>query len=214
MGRALINVLVIDDYTSFWEGMCGAISLDGDIRVTGFVKNVSEAIRIISMQPTDIVILNIPIPNQSTLSVIKYLKKLFPATRVLLMVVHLDVHYALRAFKAGVAGYFPRGIPPEEITKAIRKGHQGGKYVIPWLAGKLVDELNSPTPPPPHEHLTDREFVVMQYMASGKTRSEIASMLMISEKTVASYRTRILLKMRLKSIPEIAQYVHDNMLYQ
>jgi DNA-binding NarL/FixJ family response regulator len=214
MGRALISVIVVDDFTSFWEGMFSVISGEGDISVTGFVKNVSEAIRVISSRQTDILILNIPMPNQSTLSVIKYLKKLFPGTRVLLMVVHLDVHYALRAFKCGVAGYFPRGITAEEITKAIRKAHSGGKYVIPWLAGKLVEELNSPTSPPPHEHLTDREFLVMQFIAKGKTPGEIASALKITEKTVASYRTRILLKMRLKSIPEITKYVHDNLLCQ
>ncbi len=129
------------------------------------------------------------------------------------MVIHLDVHYALRAFKAGAAGYFPRGIPPEEIIKAIRKAHSGGKYVIPWLAGKLVEELNSPSEPAPHEHLTDREFLVMRQIAEGKTIREIAENLTITEKTAASYRTRILLKMRLKSTLEIQKYLHDNMLY-
>jgi DNA-binding NarL/FixJ family response regulator len=210
----LIKVLIVDDQPAAWEGFLNRLVQERDIQSPVIVRTMQDALVNISAHRFDVAILSVPIPNQATLRLIKYLKRQQGTLRLLLRVVHLDVRYALRSFKSGVSGYFPAEISHEEIIKAIRKANSGGKYVIPWLAGKLVEELNEPSEPPPHEFLTDRELTIMGYIASGKSLQEIADKLKIHEKTVSSYRSRILMKMRMKSTPEIKRYVIENHLYE
>lgn len=206
----MINVLVVDDHTIVREGLCKLIQFEQDMIVAGVAKDAPEALRIISKQKTDVVILDISLPGRSGLDIIKDLKKLQPGSRILMLSMYREERFALRAFKSGASGYLTKEMASEEIVKAIRKVYSGGKYITPWLAEKLVEELNAPSEPMPHERLSDREFQVMYLIAAGKSIREIADDFAINEKSVATYRTRILAKMKLKTTTEITKYAIDN----
>jgi two-component system, NarL family, invasion response regulator UvrY len=214
MKNGICSVLIVDDQNLAWEKLCEIISGETDLSVLQIVKDVQEVIGVLSTRHPDVIILSVAIPNQSTLSIIRFLHKVHVKIKILLAVKYLDMHFALRAYKAGISGYLPKSIAPEEYIKAIRKVQSGGKYVIPWLAGKIVEELNSPTEPPPHEDLSDREFLVMCFIAAGKTAQEIADILKITLKTVSGYRSRIFFKMKMKTASELKSYVNDNLLYE
>ena len=124
--------------------------------------------------------------------------------------IYPEDRFAIRAFKAGASGYLTKEMAPEMIVEAIRKVSTGGKYITPAIAEKLADELNELNDKSPHERLSDREFDVMCMVGSGKSLIEIAEKLGISDRTVSTYRTRILKKMNLKNNSEIIHYVIDN----
>jgi DNA-binding NarL/FixJ family response regulator len=125
---------------------------------------------------------------------------------------HPEDQYAVRALKAGAAGYLTKQSIPEELIRAIRKIFQGGKYISPTLAERLASELSSKSDKPPHKTLSDREYQVMLRIASGKTVSEIAGELSLSVKTISTYRSRILDKMKMKTNSELMHYAIKNKL--
>jgi two-component system, NarL family, invasion response regulator UvrY len=123
---------------------------------------------------------------------------------------HSEEQYARRAFMAGAAGYVTKDTPRQELVKAVRKAIEGGRYVSPALAEKLVMNLGRGGAGQPHEVLSDREFEVLGLIGSGKTVSDIASLLSLSDKTISTYRARILAKMNMKSNAELIRYVIEN----
>jgi len=125
---------------------------------------------------------------------------------------HAEEKYALRAFKAGAAGYFTKSGSRAELLKAIKKTIEGGRYVSPELAEILVLGLGKKDDAPPHQALSDREFEVLRLIGSGKTLSEIADLLSLSDKTISTYRARILEKMAMKNNSELTRYAIENQL--
>ncbi len=124
--------------------------------------------------------------------------------------IYPEDRFAIRAFKAGASGYLTKEMAPEMIVEAIRKLSTGGKYITPAIAERLADELNELSEKSPHERLSDREFDVMCLIGLGKSLIEIAEKIGISDRTVSTYRTRIIKKLNLKSNSDIIQYVIDN----
>jgi DNA-binding NarL/FixJ family response regulator len=206
----MINILIVDDHAIVREGLNTILSLELGFSIAGMAKNASEAMKIIDSQKVDIVILDISLPGRSGLDILKEVKKSHPRVRIIMLSIYPEDRFAMCAFKAGASGYLTKEMAPEMIVDAIRKVYSGGKYITSDLAEKMADELNELIVSNPHERLSDREFDVMCLIGSGKSLVDIAEKMGISDRTVSTYRTRILKKMILKNNTEIIHYVIDN----
>lgn len=206
----MINILIVDDHAIVREGLKTILKLETGIAVTGMAKNAAEALKLVSSNKPDVIILDISLPGRNGLEIIKDIKKIQPHVKIIMLSIYPEDRFAIRAFKAGASGYLTKEMAPEMIVEAIRKVSTGGKYITPAIAEKLADELNELNDKSPHERLSDREFDVMCMVGSGKSLIEIAEKLGISDRTVSTYRTRILKKMNLKNNSEIIHYVIDN----
>jgi DNA-binding NarL/FixJ family response regulator len=149
-------------------------------------------------------------PGRGGLDVLKEIKHERPKLPVLILSIHPEDQYAVRALKAGASGYLTKESAPEALVRAIRKILRGGKYVSSTLAEKLAYNLEAETERPLHETLSDREYQVMLMIAQGKTTNAIAEEMALSIKTVSTYRARILEKMKMNTIADITYYVIKN----
>jgi two-component system, NarL family, invasion response regulator UvrY len=210
----MINILIVDDHRIVREGIKKIIQLETDIVVAGQAKDASEAIKIISKNDIGVVILDISLPGISGLEAIKDLKTIKPAVKIIMLSMYPEERFAIRALKAGASGYLTKETAPEELINAIRIVHSGRNYVTPFIAEKMVTELQGPAEKAPHEQLSTREFDVMCLIGSGKTIKEIAELLSLSTRTVSTYRTRILKKMNFNNNAMIMHYTMDNWLLE
>ena len=176
-----------------------------DIVVSDEASNGREVLAKISKNKYDVVVLDVGMPDFSGLDILNEIKKENPKLPVLMLSIYPEEQYAVRALKAGASGYLTKKVAPEELIRAIRKVYSGGKYVTSTLAETLAFSLVKGEKPP-HESLSDREFQVMSMLAEGKRIKDIAKALFISEKTVSSYKSRIFVKMRMKSNAELTRY--------
>ena len=202
----MIKVVVVDDHAVVREGLKRIISENPGMEVTGEAGDGHEALKVIHGSPCDIVLLDISMPNKGGLDVLKQLHSESPRLPVLVLSMHSEDQYAVRVLRAGAAGYLTKESAPDKLVQAIRKVVRGGKYVSPSLAEKLVFELDGDTDKPPHQILSDREYQVLCMIGSGKTVTEIAAELVLSVKTISTYRVRILEKLKLKNNAELTRY--------
>jgi two-component system, NarL family, invasion response regulator UvrY len=202
----MIKVVVVDDHAVVREGLKRIVSESGGMTVSGEAADGYEAMHLIKSEPCDVVLLDISMPNKSGLDVLKELHAERPRLPVLVLSMHPEDQYAVRVLRAGAAGYVTKESAPAKLVQAIRKVVRGGKYVSPALAERLVFDLGSDTQKAPHELLSDREFQVLCMIASGKTVTQIADVLMLSVKTISTYRVRILEKLKMKNNAEITRY--------
>jgi DNA-binding NarL/FixJ family response regulator len=158
----------------------------------------------------DVLVLDITMPGRSGFDILKELKHEQPDLPVLVLSIHAEEQFAVRVLKAGASGYLTKENAPDELVKAIRKVVSGGRYISRNLAETLAFGLDMDSARPQHETLSDREFQVMQLMASGKTLAEIAGELSLSAKTVSTYRARLLEKMNLRTNAEVIRYAIEN----
>jgi two-component system, NarL family, invasion response regulator UvrY len=203
-----MRILLVDDHAIVRQGfrrlLAGEFTAD-----FGDATHAHEALTRAIGERWDLVILDISLPGRSGLDVLKELHAAKPTLPVLVMTMHAADQYAIRAFRAGAAGYITKDCAPEELTNAVRKLLGGGKYVPPALAEKLATSIGS-SEKPPHEELSDREFQVLRMFALGKTVSQIGRELHLSEKTISTYRTRMLEKMKLSTTAELVHYAIRN----
>lgn len=202
----MIKILIADDHAVVREGLKQIISEVSDMVVAGEAKNGLEAIKKASENVYDVVLLDIAMPGKNGLDVLKKLKSKNPKLPVLMLSVHPEEQYAIRALRAGASGYLTKESAPEELVRAIRRISMGGKYLSASLAEKLVIELEENEQKPCHKLLSDREFQVMCMFASGKTTKEIAEELSLSIQTVSTYKSRILYKMKMNTIADVIRY--------
>lgn len=206
------KILIVDDHEVVREGVKKILDEQSSAATFGEASTAPEAIRLVREQDWDVVVLDLSVGDGGGLEVLKELKHIRPRLPVLILSMHSEEQYARRAFKAGAAGYITKGSPREELVKAINKVIGGGVYISPALAERLAIDLGSDTERAPHEALSDREFEVMRLIASGKTVGEIAEMLSLSDKTISTYRARILEKMGMKTNAELTHYAIQNKL--
>lgn len=206
----MIKILIADDHPIVRQGLKQILSEESDMGVLGEAQNSQEVLELVRKQDWDIVILDITMPGRGGIDVLKELKHEHPKLPVLMLSVHPEDQYAVRALKAHASGYMTKDSAPEELVKAIRKILRGGKYISSTLAEKLVFDLETETEKPLHETLSDREHQVLLMIASGKTVSEIAKELSLSVKTIDTYRARILEKMKMKTNAELTYYAIKN----
>jgi two-component system invasion response regulator UvrY len=208
----MINVMIVDDHLIVREGLKQIITESSDIRVVDEASNGTEALAKVKHAKCDVLLLDISMPGRSGLEILKDLKHEAPSLSVLILTMHPEEQYAVRVLKAGASGYLTKESAPDELIEAIRKVSKGGKYISPTLAEKLAFDLEIDTGRPPHETLSDREFQVLRMIASGKTVTEIADEMVLSVKTISTYRSRILEKMRMKTNAELTYYSIKNQL--
>jgi DNA-binding NarL/FixJ family response regulator len=210
----MINVLIADDHALIREGLKKILSDEPDMTLVGEAINVAGLLKQLERLVVNIVLLDITMPGESGLDAVKELRQKYPHIPVLILSFHPEHRFAVRALKAGAAGYITKQSATEELVQAIRKIVGGGKYVSSALAEELAAELDVQTNKLPHETLSDREFQVMRLIAGGKKSSEIAEELAVTMSTVNTYRMRILEKMKMQSNVELARYALEHKLIE
>ncbi len=206
----MIKILVADDHTIVREGLKQIVGEVDDMAVADEAGNGQEALSKIREGEYDVVLLDISMPGRSGLEILKDIRAERPKLPVLILSMHSEEQYAIRALRAGASGYLTKASAPDELIGAIRKVSRGRKYVTASLAEKLALELDADTRKPPHETLSDREYQVMLMLAAGKSVTEIADELCLSVKTISTYRSRILEKMNMKKNAELTLYAVQN----
>ncbi len=207
-----INILIADDHPIVREGLKQIISETSDMTVADEAGNGQETLELVRKKEYDLLLLDISMPGRSGLEILKELKSEYPKLPVLILSIYPEEQYAVRAFRAGASGYLTKASAPNELISAIKKIVSGGRYVSESLAEKLTYYLDEDSSRPPHDLLTDREYQVMLMLGSGKTVKEIAEELFLSVKTISTYRTHILEKMKMKNNAEVTLYVVKNKL--
>ena len=180
------------------------LSDEADIAVVGEAQNGREVLELVRQESWDAVVLDIAMPGRGGLDTLSELKRLYPKLPVLMLSIHSEDQFGVRALQAGADGYLNKESAPDELVNAIKKIIKGGKYVSPTLAEKLAFVVGSKTAP--LDSLSLREYQVMLMLVSGKTLSEIAEEISLSVKTVSTYKTRILEKMNIKNNSELILY--------
>ncbi len=206
----MINICLADDHTLFREGLKQIIQREPDFAVVGEASNGQELLLLLKSYNPDILILDISMPDTNVFSLINSLKQLNPSIKILILSMHPEDQYAVRMLQLGVAGYLTKESAGTELLTALRKIDEGGRYISSSLAELLVGIVTKDQVSAPYESLSNREYEVMCMIASGKSLKEIASILFISEKTVTTYRTRIIEKMGFHNNAELITYVLKN----
>jgi two-component system, NarL family, invasion response regulator UvrY len=202
----VINVLIADDHEVVRQGVKQILSDDFDEALFGEAVNATELLEQVWKQKWDLVLVDISMPGRNGLEALMELKKEHPEVPVLVLSMFSEREYASRALRAGAAGYLNKQSLGHELVKAVKKVLDGGRYITPTLAELLAADLGRKETELPHEKLSDREYEVMKLIADGKSVKEIASELFLGEKTVFTYRTRLLEKLGLKNDVQVARY--------
>lgn len=203
----MIKILIADDHTIFREGLKHILAEYPDLVVADEASNGQEVLDKIWKNNYDMVLLDITMPGMTGLEVLKQLKNDKPKLPVLILSMHPEEQYAVRVLRAGASGYLTKESAPDELITAIRKISQGRKYITSSLAERLAFEVEADSEKPLHDILSDREYQVLRMIAEGKTVKYIAKELSLSIKTVSTYRTRIMEKMKMKTNAELMHYV-------
>jgi len=208
----VLRILITDDHAVVRRGLKQVLEEEFDQVVFGEAQNTLEMLHHLQKGDWDVLILDITLPGRSGLEVLGELKLTHPNLPVLVLSMHPEDQYGIRVLKSGASGYMTKESAPDEIVMAIRKVLRGGKYVSTSLAERLAFNLEVNREKPLHEALSDREYEVMLMIASGKILTEIAQKLHLSIKTVSTYRTRILEKMKMQNNAELIRYAIKNQL--
>lgn len=207
----MINVLLADDHALLRGTLKQLLEDTGYITVIAQAGEYSEIVAAINKHAEiEMAILDISMPGKNGVDIVKILKEKKPDIKILMLSMHPEDQYAVRALKAGASGYLTKNTAPEKLVDAIQVIASGRKYITPELAESLASHLTEDTEKPLHSTLSDREFETIRMIASGKKLSEIAAEMALSPKTVSVYRARILEKMRMKTNGELTRYALEN----
>jgi len=212
MTEKKIKILIADDHPIVRAGFKQVLSETPDLIAADEAGNGQEVLEFLKKKKYDVVLLDISMPGKNGLEILKDLKTDYPRLPVLILSIYPEEQYAIRALRAGASGYLTKASAPHELISAIRKISAGGRYISASLAEKLASYLDADMTKSPHETLSDREHQVMRLIASGKTVSEIAGSLNLSVKTISTYRSHVLEKMKMKNNAEITLYAVQNKL--
>jgi len=202
----MIKLLLADDHLLVREGLKRIVLEESDMKVVGEAATSEEAFAIAAEQEVDLALLDVSMPGPGIIETISRILGERPGIRILVLSVQPEDQYARRTFRAGASGYLMKDRTPEELVAAIRKVHDGGRYISPSLAEKIAFALDTESGKAPHEKLSAREYQVLGLIASGKSLKEIAAQLSLSPKTVSTYRVRLLEKLELRTTSELIRY--------
>lgn len=206
MNNAKIRVLIADDHAIVRHGLKQILSETEDMEVAGEADGGVHALHLARASDYDVVLMDVSMPDRNGIDTLRLIKKEFPRLPVLILSMHPEELYAIRALRAGAAGYLSKQSAPDQLVTAIRLVAAGKKYVSPTVAEELANTIGEDVDRAPHEKLSDREYQTLCMIASGKTLSQIAEELNLSAKTVSVYRARLLEKMRLRNNAELTHY--------
>jgi two-component system invasion response regulator UvrY len=206
-----MRILCVDDHAIFRQGVKQILlQHDGQTKI-GEAASAEAAMQLTREARWDVVILDLSLPDRSGFQVLSELKHEQPGLPVIVLSMHGEDEYALRALRNGASGYVTKESAPEELIAAIQRVRRGGRYMTPALAEKIAFAVASPSTHAPHHVLSEREMEVLQLIGAGKSLKEIAAMLSLSVKSVGTYRTRVLEKMTMSTNADLIRYVveHD-----
>lgn len=205
-----MNFLIGDDHAIVRKGLSDLLREKYIVCKITEAANSSEVLTQIKNNTFDVILLDISMPGQNGLEVLKHIRDFGIKTPVLMLSVYPEDQYAARVLKAGASGYLNKDSSTDELIKAIEKVLAGKKYISSSFAEKLAEGIDVISQKPLHETLSDREMQVLQLLAQGNTVGEIAEKVFLSVNTVSTYRTRILEKLKLKNNAEIMRYAIDS----
>jgi DNA-binding NarL/FixJ family response regulator len=201
-----VRILLVDDHAIVRDGLRRILADEFEGATIGEAANADEAMAQVRAGAWDVVVLDLSLPGRGGLEVLREIRAQHRDLPVLVMTMYSEDQYALRAFRNGASGYVTKGCGADELVRAVRKVQGGGRYVTPSLAEVLAASLTGNPGAAPHEALSDRELQVLRMLASGKAVKEIGFDLGLNEKTVSTYRTRMLEKLGLRTTAEIIRY--------
>jgi DNA-binding NarL/FixJ family response regulator len=202
----VIRIVIADDHTIVREGLKQVLSAAGDLAVIGEAQNGREVLERVRALDFEVLLLDMSMPGKSGIELIKQVRAEKPKLRILVLSMHEEEQYAVRAIKAGAAGYLTKDSASAQLVSAIRKVAGGGAFITDSVAQQLALGAMPQTQGPPHSALSDREFQVFRELVSGKAVSEIAAKLNLSVKTVSTHKARIMQKMNMSNPAELIRY--------
>lgn len=209
----MIKVLIADDHAILRAGLKHLLSEYADITVAGEAGNGHEALEKAQAEHWDAMVLDMSMPGKSGIELIKQLKQLVPKLPILILSMHKEDVYAVRALKAGASGYLCKDNAEDQLVAALRKVAGGGLYINAAVAEKLAADMlhGNSQDTPPHTRLSDREYQIFQMIAAGASVTDIAQKLNLSVKTVSTHKTHVLEKMGCGNVAELVRYAiqHD-----
>ena len=210
----MIRVAIVDDHAIVRAGLRQYFSDQVDLKVTGEAANGREALDLVRKGDIDVLLMDLSMPDQSGVDALAAIKARAPELPVLILSGFPEAHYATTLLRQGASGYLNKECDPEEIVKAIRTVHRGRKYITAGVAELLADGLSGAGDKPPHEQLSERELQVFLRLAKGETIGHMAESMFLSVKTVSTYRTRVLEKLKLATNSDLTYYALKNGLIQ
>ncbi|SHF77192.1 two component transcriptional regulator, LuxR family [Fodinibius roseus] len=211
----MIKIVIADDHPIIREGIQRIVEGENDLQIVGEAEDGYEILELLEQEKPDILVLDITMPGKSGLEILKEINERYPDLPVLILSVHSEERFAVRALKAGAYGYLTKSSISEDLIKAIRKiATENRKYITSEVAEQLASQVDLNQETSRHEKLSDREFQVLCMIASGKTVTEIAEEFSLSPQTIHTYRTRIKEKMNLGSNVEMTRYAIEHNLIE
>ncbi len=204
----MINILIADDHAILRAGIKHMLSEHADLHVAGEAGNGQEVLDLVRREPWDVLLLDMTMPGKSGIELIKQIKQIIPRLPILILSMHKEDVYAVRALKAGASGYLCKDNAEAQLAEALRKVTAGGLYITPAVAERLAADMvqGRPQDAAPHTRLSDREYQIFQLIASGDSVTDIAQSLNLSVKTVSTHKTHILEKMACGSVADLVRY--------
>jgi DNA-binding NarL/FixJ family response regulator len=203
----MIRILIVDDHAILRAGLKHLLSEAEDIVVAGEAGNGGDALALARGGEWDAMVLDMSMPGKSGIELIKQLKAEHPRLPILVLSMHAEDIYAVRALRAGASGYLCKDNAESQLEQAIRKVASGGRYITPAVAERLATEmLGTKAENLPHTQLSDREYQVFRYVAAGLGVTEIGTRLNLSVKTVSTHKAHAMQKMGLANTSELIQY--------
>jgi two-component system invasion response regulator UvrY len=208
------SLLIVDDHTVVREGLKHIVDEGQGLTSFAEAATAAEALELVEHRQFDAAVVDLSLDGRSGLELVRQLKRLHPQIPILVLSMYAEEQYARRALRAGAAGDLTKGSPRAEVVQALQKVAAGGRYVSAALAERLALDLERDGDRPPHEILSDREFEILGLIAAGNPVGQIAKLLTLSDKTVSTYRARILAKLRMRSNAELMRYALENRLVE
>ncbi|MCW3114592.1 MAG: response regulator transcription factor [Segetibacter sp.] len=207
-----MRILIADDHAIVRRGLRDILLEEFPFAEIEEVGDSEGLIKKVIGNGWDVVLTDLSMPGRSGLEALCQIKQLQPKLPVLILSVHSEEQYAIRALKAGAAGYLSKNMAPDELVNAVQRVVSGKKYITPSIAEKLASAFDYTSDKSSHEHLSNREFEVLKLIAAGKAVSDIADMFHLSVTTISTYRARIMAKMNMKTNADLTQYAIANKL--
>ncbi len=202
----MIRIVIADDHAIVREGLKRIVAEASDMVVTGEAADGAEVMQRVREQEFDLLVLDLSMPGRSGMELIKLVHSERPRLRILVLSMHQELQYAVRAIKSGASGYLTKESAPAQLEQAIRKIAGGGAYVSAEVAEQLALGAMPGSEGPPHENLSDREFEVFRMLAAGVSVTDIAARLKLSVKTVSTHKANLMQKMGLRNTSELIRY--------